>query len=489
MANQIPDRQKASDLILQFESEYDPFKYQIEDICIWPLFRFLAWEHIQINRDGLSVRHTSEPAKTPGARLNNSVKMLKEILQLQFLKLKRDSHDIIVLTTTDRLRDQCGKTYKNIYFDYIQPPLPNTLTFYVDFKTNRIPMAQPVVFASSRTVRPRVALATQRQAQASTKLKSLHRDLKSFLEMAGLSEAALLPLSTWQKRLAYFWARLESFTKIFEIQKPKFILTESYYDKMWAIVAANRLNIPVLELQHGIVYDGHMAYTFDPASTSKYRDRIPLPDKFLSFGRYFSEILLARGFWDRSQIVEVGLPRMEHYQTRFKYRPPELNEKLRVLISSQWILTDKLAEFLKAATARLPDNVVLSLKPHPYEQHLDKYRQINGLGVLKSDQNFYELLGKHHLHCSVFSTTLLESIGLGVPTMIIGLPGSENAIPLAEKSYCRLASSPEEFVTILGETAGNDQALEEWRQRTMSDLAYFWEPDASAKIRAIVSEE
>ena len=377
-----PARQRTSDLILQFESECDPFKYQIEDVCIWPLFRFLTWEHIKINRDGLSVRHTSEPGNALIARLNNAAKMFEEIFRLRVLEMKRDTYDIIVLTNTNRLRDKCGETYKNIYFDYIQPPLPNTLTFYVDFKTNRNPMARPVVFASSRTIWPRLALATWRKAETTTELISLHRDLQRFLENAGVSEAALMPLSAWQKRLAYFWARLDSFIKIFRAKKPKLVVTECYYNKTWAIVAAKRLNIPVLELQHGILYDGHMAYTFDPASASYYRDRIPLPDKFLSFGRYFSEILLARGFWTRSQIIDVGFPRMEHYQARFKYHLPGVNEKLRVLISSQWILTDKLAEFLKAAASQLPENVVLNLKPHPYEQHLYKYRQIKGLNVL-----------------------------------------------------------------------------------------------------------
>jgi hypothetical protein len=487
MSDGKPGGQRARDLILRFESERDPFEYQIKGYSIWPLYRFMVWEHIKINMDGLTSRQSTGHSGV-SRRLRAARVMVEELWNLHKLKTARREYDIVLLTTTNRLRDKTDGAYKHVYFDYCESLLRNALQIFVDARSGREPATQPSVYVSSRTVLPKVVLGGGGEPDGEERMSSLYSDLTSFLESAGCAKHMRMALSVWRRELAYFVARFNSFVEIFEATKPKVVVTDCHYDKMWAIAAAKRLRIPVVELQHGIVYDGHMAYTYDPRSASPYRDRIPLPDKYLAFGPYFSEILMDRGFWSESQVEDVGFPRMEYHQSTFAYTVPKTGEDLRVLISSQWIMTEKLCKFLEATVRRLPENVILNVKPHPLERDTGAYRQIDGLGVLDGGEEFYELLGKHHVHCSVFSTTLLESVGLGVPTIILGLPGSENALPMSERGHCNVVNSPGEFAAVLARVAENASELEQWHRNTIENRSYFWEPNASANIQALLDE-
>jgi hypothetical protein len=398
------------DLILRFENECDPFKYQVDDVCIWAFFRFWVWEHIKIGMEGLSERQTSRSLASPLHRVRAVFAMAKELAGLRALKSGGQTYDIVALTTTDRLRDRAERGFKNVYLDYFDPPLQNMLTIFVDPLADRAPVAAPVLFASSRTVWPRVTLVENRRVARLKELASLYSDLTNFLTECDWDQHMTLPPAAWRKRLAYALARVDSFAGIFETVKPKVVLSDCYYNKEWAVAAANRAGIPVMEFQHGIVHDGHMAYLFDPDSAARHRDLIPLPDKLLTFGRYFSEIFLRRGFWAPSDVEEVGFPRMEHEQSKFRYHQAEHGEKLQVLVSSQWILADRLAAFLDETLRNLrTDDVVVNVKPHPHEPDTNAYRRIDGLNVLEGERDFYELLGEHHIHCSVYSTTLLPA--------------------------------------------------------------------------------
>ncbi len=488
MSNATHSSQRARDLILRFESECDPFKYRVREFCIWPLFRFKVWEHIKINLDGLTPARSSQLPRARFARVGAVYAMFEELLRLRVLKMRRSTFDVVALTSMGRLREKIGGSYRNLYLDYFEPPLGNALQIFVDSRGDRRPTSGACVFVSARTVWPRVVLASTRTTKGTAEITALRSDLTAFLESAGCAEAMRFSPSFWRLELAHFVARIDSFIDIFRATRPKVVVMECHYDKMWAIAAAKGLNIPVLELQHGTIYDGHMAYTYDPSSCARYRERMPLPDRILTFGRYYSEILNKRGFWNSSQVKEVGFPKMEYHQATFEYRTPGAGEKLRVLISSQWIMADKLISFLQEAIRQIPQNVVLNLKPHPGEQDTSAYQRIDGVGILGATDDFYELLGSHHIHCSVFSTTLLESVGLGVPTMIIGLPGSDNALPMTERGYCKVANSPDEFAAVLGEAANDTAALADWERNTKRNLSYFWEPNASANIHQAIRD-
>jgi len=116
----------------------------------------------------------------------------------------------------------------------------------------------------------------------------------------------------------------------------------------------------VWELQHGIP-DGNIAYFYGADTVDKYKNHLPLPDGILTFGQYFADRFVKGNIWKPNEMVNVGLARLEHHQRGFAYEAPVLGEKIRVLITSQWTVADRITAYLEAAAEQLPPNVVLCI--------------------------------------------------------------------------------------------------------------------------------
>ena len=286
--------------------------------------------------------------------------------------------------------------------------------------------------------------------------------------------------------MVVFAARYDSFLRILDHTEPDVVMSDCYYDRTWAVAAARDRGVPVWELQHGIVYDGHMAYTFDPSSTQAHREAIPVPDRVLTFGPHFRDIFLERGFWRKEQVEALGFARLSHLQGRFQWHAPGEDGTLEVLFSSQWILRERLASMLSEIAPRL-DGVRITVKPHPLDPP-GAYEDIPGVRVAGRGSDFYEALDGCHVHCSVFSTTLLESVGLGVPTLVIGLPGADGVSFLSDSGAARRVNGATALLELLNGIARETARLEDWRSSTMQSRGQFWSPDPGETMTRLLEE-
>ena len=63
-----------------------------------------------------------------------------------------------------------------------------------------------------------------------------------------------------------------------------------------------------------------------------------------------------------------------------------------------------------------------------------------------------ELLSAADAHVSISSACHYESLGIGVPTIVLPLPGHEQVLPLVDAGHAALAATPAELVRLLGES-------------------------------------
>lgn len=475
------------ELILRFEDTHDPFKYQTDDICIWPIFRFAIWENLKANRDKLTKRQTTL-SENKLTRFRSYANVFRELPPVWKLRLAKNKHNIVAITTTNRLRDKVDGEYRNIYFDYFDRGLENALFIYAGSKGAVTPSKKPSMFISNKAAFPALALKNVFGPKQLEMVTALYQELETFLIQNRCREYLDVPFSEWRRMYVVFLSKRDLLVKLFGVVEPKVFLVDCSYGKEWAVAAAKQSKVPVWELQHGIP-DGNVAYFYGADTIDKYKNHLPLPDGILTFGQYFADRFEKGNIWQPNEMVNVGLARLEHHQRGFAYEAPASGEKIRVLITSQWTVADRIAAYLEAAVEQLPPNVVLCIKPHPSEEKTDTYRGLSDkVQILDKNEEYYQLLKKYHIHCSVYSTTLLESLGMGVPTVILGLPGSENVIPVTESGYCKVAKSPEEFVSILKESAGKEDYLLDWHKNTCKNRSYFWEPDASENLRRIIAD-
>jgi hypothetical protein len=108
--------------------------------------------------------------------------------------------------------------------------------------------------------------------------------------------------------------------------------------------------------------------------------------------------------------------------------------------------------------------------------------------IINKNKGFYDVLMECHVHCAVFSTTLLESIGMEIPTMIINLPGAEHVSSIAKYGCARIAHSPSDFVHILQRSKSEKDYLKKWREEMLENQSYLWEPEPGSKFQILTSK-
>lgn len=233
------------------------------------------------------------------------------------------------------------------------------------------------------------------------------------------------------------------------------------------VEAARERGIPVVELQHGVIYPYHLGYTFPAAG--KYT----FPDYLLTYGRFWNEATTYPLPADR--VRAVGYPAFDLARSTFERRPGRA-----VLFVSQLAVGEPLSR-LAVELSRSTDETVI-YKLHPGETHAwaERYPWLRDSSVRVADDpglSVYELFATAKAQVGVFSTALYEGLGLGVPTVVAHLPGSEASEPLIRLGYARAAADVSEL-----EAAINDPASEP------PDAEAFFRPGGLERMTAALRD-
>ena len=202
--------------------------------------------------------------------------------------------------------------------------------------------------------------------------------------------------------------------------KPKAIFVVCYYSQFELICAAKQYNIPVIELQHGLITPGHRAYHFKNKQHTEF-----MPDFFLSYGPYFSQIISKGKVVPPKSILNYGYSFLNEVDKQMKISPALSKFKGQfdklICITGQLEVTDAdLMNMIFEVSEDYPKTCFL-FKP----RFRDSFPQFVGTANLLrvDDINTYELLKFCDYHITVYSTCALESIALGTPNISIDIKG------------------------------------------------------------------
>ncbi len=195
-------------------------------------------------------------------------------------------------------------------------------------------------------------------------------------------------------------------------------LFDEHYHREGFILALKQRGIKAIELQHGLIAHEDIFYVF-PKQVQKVAARAIFPDKILTYGEYWSDILYTGSEFRPEQIDILGL-----YQEINTYADPEkvkeLNEFLNgeafVLVTTQTFLhqsfvnyVDWLADDLKAKSSL----VKIVVKLHPSERPEEYKALLKHANVLVFNCNTEYLLSQCKWHISCYSTTLFDATKYG----------------------------------------------------------------------------
>ncbi|PNX46969.1 MAG: hypothetical protein BV459_05395 [Thermoplasmata archaeon M11B2D] len=228
--------------------------------------------------------------------------------------------------------------------------------------------------------------------------------------------------------------------------KPRAVLIRCGYGRfpMALSQACRELQIPAIELQHGLITSYLPAYRRSTPTTNK--DCIP--DYLLAQGEIYAEMVRNGNLFDKDKVRSVGYPYLQQILKEKKRGSRQKESSSRfahtILFTSQWIVAKEIQEFITTVADHLEKqhlNIGILFKPHPYDTNSYSNLQNKQIILVDKYEDIFQLFTNVDIHSTVYSTSGLEAMAFSVPNIFVDL---YNITPKTETPY--LVHSPAEFI-------------------------------------------
>ena len=216
--------------------------------------------------------------------------------------------------------------------------------------------------------------------------------------------------SLHDRDIVNFYVMRNIWRLIFIFLRPKAVFTFVWYGKEAIVAAAKSLGIKVYDVQHGIIYTSHPHYQLADAPAGS---EVMRPDACLVYGEFWKEKLL-RSAWSADQVQVVG-----YFLDMAPAQTPDCT-KPYILYTSQPHTHAAIKTHITAILGTVVQRgwqIVIALHPSDSTNAYHDIRAIPGVSIGTIDS--YDLLRHCHVHISVSSTLLWESMLFNKPSYVL----------------------------------------------------------------------
>jgi hypothetical protein len=233
--------------------------------------------------------------------------------------------------------------------------------------------------------------------------------------------------------------------KILDRVKPKLVFVVVWYANLGLINACREKNIPVIEIQHGVIDNFHLGYFWGAEIKEAYYSYFP--SVVLTFGDYWNQKISLPN--KNVKKIDIGFDFFSRELSRHNIM--SLKSCDEVLFITQKSIGNQIRKFIIDFIADYP-NIKIGIKIHPAED-ISLYKKSIGKNELVSfyvSENIYELFSRYEYVCGVYSTALYESLAFGNSTIIISsIEGWQHMKDLIEENMVFSVSDAAELAKII----------------------------------------
>ena len=294
--------------------------------------------------------------------------------------------------------------------------------------------------------------------------KQLINTVKEELEAAFKIEIDLFRIM--EDHILNFQYDYKKYIELLQKKNPKLVFLVVAYENKALVAACKKMNIEIIELQHGTISPYHLGYSY-PENTMKFNNEIKeieyFPDKILSFGDYWKN---ACPFpIDSENIISMGFPYFEeNSKTYMKIAEKKDNEQIgqqQILFISQGVIGKYLSKLAYETASNINEsqnyNFIYKLHPGEYGTWRENYDYLtkavdefdNFTVIDKSEPPLYELFAESHYQIGAFSTAIYEGLAFNCKTFIIDVPGVEYLDDLIDKDIVKKVKNSEELINYI----------------------------------------
>ena len=414
------DIETLSKQFVQFEEKEQLFSRKLRDIHFWRLIRFKLFLLLTIEADLHKEAHPDLKNKSTASNINM---LLRNFLFHRPSKVK--NIDVLFIPHSRAING------KDIYADrIISYHNDKNIAFLFPYRKN---------FEYEPSISFARALIKSILIQKLNRIKNFYfskdelnyikntnqlfqKNFNSQINIESLIHNEIIKFSSLEK----------SFLNFLERAKPKKIILSTHYSYFPYISAAQKLDIPVFEIQHGTITTNHMGYYFPYDKTLPYT-----PDTLLCHGEYWAQKPpLPKGL--KTQIIGA-----EHINKNVN------SEKIKdqIMFFSQATIAEELFEFAYETAQKLPNKKIL-YRLHPseliedYEKKISSKKSLANFEIKNDNQSFFKDITASEYVAGVYSTTLFEALAFGAKVIIVALDGHKAVKNLVNSGHANLVHTP-----------------------------------------------
>ncbi len=459
---------------LEVESKYNLFdEYVKNELPLWYLLRFPIWaSSIIVQKMKIASPSTNFQKQDFKTKTNIGFNLIKgTIAKNPFIGLKK--YDILALGISQK--EKTNNKFYDIYMDYLIEALnyDQIISFLPTAGKHYFPLAvKNYKFLDAVILSTAIKKLIQKPDNAT--INKIIELLKIFVKEFDLKldikkEATLL----YYDKVFNFLQYKKTFEKILKTVKPKLIFENDHYGiKCIALnMVAKRMNIPSVELQHGIIDKYSIAYNY--SNLKKNPDNAPLPKYIFLFGDYWKPACKLP-IKEENKII-TGFP---HFDLKRKTIIGSVKKKNQIVFISQRTVGNKLSKFAFEIAQTLTDyNIVYKLHPQEYYDWKKNYgflANLNNIEVAdkKAKKSLYNYFAESKIQVGVYSTALYEGLGFSLKTFVVKLPGFECFQNLIDSGYVVLVDTPSEIVNNLHSKTNRTEQIHDsiWKSDSLNNM-------------------
>lgn len=453
--------------ILQIEGEFELFDREIDGTHFWSQIRVRVYASV---RRAVGLRNSTPPA--PESRVS---KVIEQVENVSKSLSTRSPHlapeaDVLLYCTGRRKKIEDGRWW-DPHVDPIADAIEqSTVVLEEPFKYHhRTPTKSERVYYLDYLTH-----ANRYYKQVRTRVETLSEADRSFLD--DVSErfvdlfGADVPLQRLvQEELTDRRIRVPTYRRILRRIEPRVVVLVNSANKHHLVEASKSLDIPTVELQHGMINEHAYTYSYPDGRRSP-----TFPEYFFTFGEFWTDVVEYP--IPEDNVIPVGFPYLEN--RRAQYDMTRGGDA--VLFLSQPPIAEELSQVAIQLTEVDP-SLDVRYKLHPTrEDNWEKvYPWLTGtdVTVFEGENSLYQLFSESRAQVSGWSTAIFEGMYFGLSTYLLDYPDVREMWDSLDRSVATTITDAKQLAVELSNPT----------TEPTYDIDQYFEPNATQNIASNIS--
>lgn len=438
---------------LEFENRYFLLEKQIEGFYYWAYSRFSIYMKME------EIKNDSNPKKSAILNKISLMDLLGFFINctLKNPLLRLQKKDVLIVNHPRRLKN--ADYYDCMYTDDIAAMLGNdayTMEFLYNFKHLKPTRTPNLLYMDyvdiGAYIKKKLFKGMYIKQLNLLKEQSINLN-KLLINEFGFGPSSEYIFSLFERRFFWVLFKKEMLKRVIQRINPKVVIEVVGYEtnKMIINEICNEMNIACIELQHGVMGRGHLAYNFKNKKQYSF-----FPNKMFLFSEYWKNTTQLP--IDETNIISVGFPYLEKNLLLYK-KNNAIKDCLSILVISQPEFSSKISDLVKELIDRLEFNkiyfrIIYKLHPAEYNEKNNSFSRFknhnNIVFVNNNERSLYYYFQKANVQIGVTSTAIFEGLAFDLHTFIYHLEKTDIYMKdLIEKNIARMFNDVDELMEML----------------------------------------